>query len=92
MYGGNASIERYVLPNKGKIIAVSGGIDVGRIILRVTKDTQMSLSELELDFNYFLIPANTMMILDPPNLLCTSNLWFKLDGENTDGILEILRC
>ncbi len=85
-----ANIQRYSL-TLGNILAVSGGVDYGRIILRVSEDTRVSVSELEIDFNYILLKADTYMILDPPNLLATSNLWFELDSAAT-GVVEILRC
>ncbi len=85
-----ANIQRYSL-TLGNILAVSGGIGYGRIILRVSEDTRVSVSELEIDFNYILIKADTYILLDPPNLLATSNLWFELDSAAT-GVVEILRC
>jgi len=86
-----ASIQRYTLSSATDVIAVSGGYELGRLILRVTADTRLSLAELEIDYNYIMLPAGTIMILDPPNLLSTSNLWFRLDTA-TSGIVEILRC
>ena len=85
-----ANIQRYSL-TLGNILAVSGGVGYGRIILRVSEDTRVSVSELEIDFNYILLKSDTYMILDPPNLLATSNLWFELDSAAT-GVVEILRC
>lgn len=85
-----ANIQRYSL-TLGNILAVSGGIGYGRIILRVSEDTRVSVSELEIDFNYILLKADTYILLDPPNLLATSNLWFELDSAAT-GVVEILRC
>jgi hypothetical protein len=46
---------------------------------------------VEVDFNYFLIKSDTYILLDPPNLLATANLWFELDTA-TSGVVEILRC
>jgi len=86
-----ASIQRYTLSSATDVIAVSGGYELGRLILRVTEDTRISLSELEIDYNYIMFPAGTIMILDPPNLLSTSNLWFRLDTA-TSGVVELLRC
>lgn len=85
-----ANIQRYSL-TLGNILAVSGGIGYGRIILRVSEDTRVSVSELEIDFNYITLKADTYILLDPPNLLATSNLWFELDSAAT-GVVEILRC
>jgi len=85
-----ANIQRYSL-TLGNILAVSGGVGYGRIILRVSEDTRVSVSELEIDFNYILLKADTYILLDPPNLLATSNLWFELDSAAT-GVVEILRC
>jgi hypothetical protein len=85
-----ANIQRYTLET-GDIIAVSGGIGYGRMILRFTADTRMSMSEGELDFNYMMFQADTVIILDPPNLLATNNIWFRLDSAAT-GVVEILRC
>ena len=85
-----ANIQRYSL-TLGNILAVSGGIGYGRIILRVSEDTRVSVSELEIDFNYILLKADTYILLDPPNLLATSNFWFELDSAAT-GVVEILRC
>ena len=61
------------------------------LILRFTDDTSMSMSEGELDFNYMMFQADTVIILDPPNLLATDNIWFRLDSAAT-GVVEILRC
>jgi hypothetical protein len=85
------SIQRYTLSSTTDVIAVSGGYELGRLILRVSEDTRISLSELEIDYNYLMFPAGTIMILDPPNLLSTSNLWFRLDTA-TSGFVELLRC
>lgn len=85
-----ANIQRYSL-SLGNILAVSGGIGFSRMILRVSEDTRVAVSELEIDFNYITLKADTYMILDPPNLLATSNLWFELDSAST-GVVEILRC
>jgi hypothetical protein len=85
-----ANIQRYTLAT-GENIAISGGIDMGRIIIRVTEDTRISLSELESDYNYIMFPAGTIMIIDPPNLLSSSNLWATLDSA-ASGVVEVLRC
>jgi hypothetical protein len=85
-----ANIQRYTLAANTPL-AVSGGIGFGRIIIRVSEDTKMAVSELEVDFNYFLLKADTYIVLDPPNLLATENLWFELDTA-ISGVVEILRC
>jgi len=85
-----ANIQRYTLASNDPL-AVSGGIGYGRIIIRVSEDTKMAVSELEVDFNYILLKADTYIVLDPPNLLATANLWFELDTA-TSGVVEILRC
>ena len=86
----DANISRYSLVT-GQSLAVSGGIGIGRLILRFTEDTKVSLSAEEIDFNYIMFQADTVIILDPPNLLATANLWFQLDTAAT-GIVELLRC
>lgn len=86
----DANINRYSLVT-GQILAVSGGIGIGRLILRFTEDTKVSLSREEIDYNYILFQANTVIILDPPNLLSTANLWLELDSAGT-GAVELLRC
>lgn len=86
----DANINRYSLVT-GQILAVSGGIGIGRLILRFTEDTKVSLSREEIDYNYILFQANTVIILDPPNLLSTANLWLELDSAAT-GAVELLRC
>jgi hypothetical protein len=87
----DASIQRFTLSSATDVIAVSGGEGIGRLIIRVTEDTRVALSELEVDYNYIMFAAGTVMILDPPNLLSSSNLWFRLDTA-TSGVVEILRC
>lgn len=89
--GAEPSITRYTLSSATDVVAVSGGVGFGRLMLRVTEDTRLSLSEGELDFNYFMFQANTVVVLDPPNLLATSNLFFRLDSA-TSGVVELLRC
>lgn len=86
----DANISRYSLVS-GQVLGVSGGIGIGRLILRFTEDTKVSLSVEEIDFNYIMFQANTVIILDPPNLLSTANLWFSLDSAAT-GVVELLRC
>ena len=86
----DANISRYSLVT-GQSLAVSGGIGIGRLILRFTEDTKVSLSAEEIDFNYIMFQADTVIILDPPNLLATANLWFQLDSAAT-GAVELLRC
>jgi len=85
-----ANIQRYTLA-ANEPLAVAGGVGYGRILIRVSEDTKLSVSELEVDFNYFLLKADTYIVLDPPNLLATANLWFELDTA-TSGVVEILRC
>lgn len=87
-----ANIIRTTLSGTG-IYTVQGGESVGRLVVRVTLDTRLALSEQYIDFQYLTIPANTIMVLDPPNLLSTENLVFRLDDTGgSDGILEVLRC
>ena len=86
----DANISRYSLV-AGQELGVSGGIGIGRLILRFTEDTKVSLSAEEIDFNYIMFKADTVIILDPPNLLATVNLWFELDSAAT-GAVELLRC
>jgi len=86
----DANISRYSLVT-GQSLAVSGGIGIGRLILRFTEDTKVSLSAEEIDYNYIMFQADTVIILDPPNLLATANLWFQLDSAAT-GAVELLRC
>ena len=86
----DANISRYSLV-AGQELGVSGGIGIGRLILRFTEDTKVSLSAEEIDFNYIMFQADTVIILDPPNLLATANLWFELDSAAT-GAVELLRC
>ena len=86
----DANISRYSLVT-GQSLAVSGGIGIGRLILRFTEDTKVSLSAEEIDYNYIMFQADTVIILDPPNLLATANLWLELDSAAT-GAVELLRC
>ena len=86
-----ASITRYTLSSITDVVSVSGGVGIGRLLLHFTEDTRLSLSEGELDFNYFSFASGTTVVLDPPNLLATSNLFFRLDSASS-GIVELLRC
>jgi hypothetical protein len=86
----STSINRYTL-STGLVLAIPGGTETGRLVLRFTEDTKVSLSQGEIDFNYIMFQGNTVIILDPPNLLSTSNLWVELDSASS-GFVEVLRC
>tara|TARA_R110000751_G_scaffold282844_2_gene386120 strand:+ start:177 stop:452 length:276 start_codon:yes stop_codon:yes gene_type:complete len=91
MFQDEASIQRLTLTDD-LVLGVSGGMHTGRLILRFTADTRISLNEGEIDYNYMMFQANTVIILDPPNLLSSSNLWIRLDTSVGTGAVELLRC
>ena len=91
MFQDEASIQRLTLTDS-LILAVAGGTHTGRLILRFTADTRVALNEGEIDYNFVMFQENTVIILDPPNLLSSSNLWFRLDTSVGTGVVEILRC
>jgi len=88
-----ANILRFTLSST-ETYCVQGGYDgVGRIIIRTTQDIRMALFEGYLSSQYFTIPANTILVLDPPNLLANDDLWFQLnDTSGSSTVIEVLRC
>jgi hypothetical protein len=85
-----ANIIRVSLSGTGTY-CVQGGVGVGRIVLRVSATTRLAMFEGYLSSQYITLPAGTIMVLDPPNLLAEEDLWFQLDAGGT-GVLEVLRC
>lgn len=86
----HASVQRYTL-GSGDIIGVRGGESIGRLILRVSADTRLAMSEPELDTQFILFKADTTLVLDPPNLLSSTDLFLRLDSGSS-GVVELLRC
>lgn len=75
------------------IESAKAGSGVGRVVIRVTQDTRMSLHENLLDVSYLTLPSGTFLVLDPPNLLANEQLFFRLDNTGgAQGSVEILRC
>lgn len=84
-----ANISRYsvVLADE---VCFQGGIQFNRLIIRVSEDTRMAFSAGELQSNYLTLSGDTTMIIDPPNTLSGSDIWFKLNTAAT-GVIEVLR-
>ena len=73
--------------------SAKAGSGVGRVIIRVSQDTRMSLHENLLDTSYLTLPSGTFLVLAPPNLLAYEQLFFRLDDTGgADGTVELLRC
>jgi hypothetical protein len=87
----SANILRFTLSSATDTYCVQGGSHIGRLILRFTADTRLAMFEGYLDSQYIVFPADTIIVLDPPNLLSEEDLWFRLDSATT-GIVEVLRC
>ena len=85
-----ANISRITL-NGADETASQAGVGYGRMIIRVSADTRLSLHSNLLDVQFMLIPAGTFIVLDPPNLLMEEQLWFRLNAGGT-GTVEVLRC
>ena len=87
----SANIIRFTLSSATDTYCVQGGSHIGRLILRVTADTRLAMFEGYLDSQYIMLPAGTIIVLDPPNLLAQEDLWFRLDSASS-GVVEVLRC
>jgi hypothetical protein len=85
---GVANISRYTLD--GTPVCFQGGIDFNRLIIRVSATTRMSFSEGELGYNYLTLASGSVLILDPPNTLSGTDIWFDLDSAGS-GVVEIVR-
>lgn len=87
-----ASITNLTLSGTA-IESAKAGEGVGRVIIRVSQATRMSLHDNLLDVSYLTLPAGTFLVLDPPNLLAYEQLFFRLDDTGgAAGVVEVLRC
>ena len=86
---GVANISRYNV-EEFQEVCFQGGITFNRLIIRVSEDTRMAFSAGELSSSYLTLSGNTTLIIDPPNTLSGSDIWFMLDTAAT-GVIEVLR-
>jgi len=84
-----ANISRYNVVTAEQA-CFQGGITFNRLIIRVSEDTRMAFSAGELSSSYLTLSGNTTMIIDPPNTLSGTDIWFMLDSAST-GVIEVLR-
>ena len=82
--GNNNWIRRITL---GSSVLSVGLHYTNRVVIRVTADTRFFYEESEADVNYFMMKADTIVVLDPPQFIDV--LWFRLDDTGGSGEIEI---